>query len=241
MPAACLHCAARPSALDELKSLEAWPSQLPPKKHLYVSAACHCDYFAVSFSHQCRCHRMWPRTYPMKLETLRILSVGCPSRSVDPAPVVGSIAFTAIVSLQSSVPIIPWLGPSDFPSISGDELYCTQCSLAAAAQGDEAFQRFRTTLNMALSFRPLRRSSDLLRWATELRLVPHLTVARDWRLETWFCVPVDERRSMRVLRLVHRRQTTLSLRGKAFLRTRCVTLAQREGPPFIIRWNGLGD
>jgi hypothetical protein len=44
-------------------------------------------------------------------------------------------------------------------------------------------------------------------------------------------VPVDELEMRRVLRLVHRRQATLSYAAKAFLHT-VRTLAQQQGPPF---------
>ena len=44
-------------------------------------------------------------------------------------------------------------------------------------------------------------------------------------------VPVDELEFKRVLRLVHRRQGTLSYAARAFLRI-VRTLAQEQGPPF---------
>jgi DNA-binding transcriptional LysR family regulator len=44
-------------------------------------------------------------------------------------------------------------------------------------------------------------------------------------------VPVDELEIKRVLRLVYRRQTTLSYAARAFLRT-VRELAKEQGPPF---------
>ena len=51
-------------------------------------------------------------------------------------------------------------------------------------------------------------------------LVPHLTVARELETGDLVRVPVDELEVKRVLRLVHRRQATLSYAARAFLRTR---------------------
>ena len=62
-------------------------------------------------------------------------------------------------------------------------------------------------------------------------LVPHLTVANELETGQLVRVPVDELEMKRVLRLVHRRQTTLSYAARAFLRT-VRTLAQEKGPPF---------
>ena len=68
-------------------------------------------------------------------------------------------------------------------------------------------------------------------WATAWRWCP----TSRWRseLETGDLVrvPVDELEVKRVLRLVHRRQATLSYAAKAFLRT-LKTLAKEQGPPF---------
>ena len=50
-------------------------------------------------------------------------------------------------------------------------------------------------------------------------LVPHLTVARELETGDLVRVPVDELEIKRVLRLVHRRQATLSYAARAFLQT----------------------
>jgi DNA-binding transcriptional LysR family regulator len=62
-------------------------------------------------------------------------------------------------------------------------------------------------------------------------LVPHLTVARELETGDLVRVPVDELEMRRVLRLVHRRQVTLSYAASAFLRT-VRTLAQEQRAPF---------
>ena len=53
-------------------------------------------------------------------------------------------------------------------------------------------------------------------------LVPHLTVARELETGELVRVPVDELEMKRVLRLVHRRQATLSYAARAFLRLRAI-------------------
>ena len=62
-------------------------------------------------------------------------------------------------------------------------------------------------------------------------LVPHLTVARELETGDLVRVTVDELEVKRVLRLVYRRQASLSYAAKAFLRT-VRTLAQEQGAPF---------
>ena len=62
-------------------------------------------------------------------------------------------------------------------------------------------------------------------------LVPHLTVAQELERGELVRVTVDELEMRRVLRLVHRRQATLSYAARAFLRT-VRTLAKQQGPPF---------
>jgi DNA-binding transcriptional LysR family regulator len=70
-------------------------------------------------------------------------------------------------------------------------------------------------------------------------LVPHLTVARELETGDLVRVPVDELEMKRVLRLVHRRQATLSYAAKAFLGT-VRTLARQEGPPFYYQVERAG-
>jgi DNA-binding transcriptional LysR family regulator len=52
-------------------------------------------------------------------------------------------------------------------------------------------------------------------------------------------IPVEDLEARRILRLVHRRQTTLSYAARAFLRT-IKTLAQEQGPPFYYQVERAG-
>ncbi len=70
-------------------------------------------------------------------------------------------------------------------------------------------------------------------------LVPHLTVAQELEAGDLVRVRVDELEMRRVLRLVHRRQATLSYAGKAFLHT-LKDLARKQGPPFYFHVERAG-
>ena len=62
-------------------------------------------------------------------------------------------------------------------------------------------------------------------------LVPHISVARELESGELVSVPVPELEMKRILRLVHRRQGTLSYAAAAFLKT-VRALARRNGPPY---------
>jgi DNA-binding transcriptional LysR family regulator len=70
-------------------------------------------------------------------------------------------------------------------------------------------------------------------------LIPHLTVAQELKSGDLVRIPVEDLEARRILRLVHRRQTTLSYAARAFLRT-IKTLAQEQGPPFYYQVERAG-
>ena len=83
----------------------------------------------------------------------------------------------------------------------------------------EAFQRYRTPLNMGIELPTIEAIKRFVAMGNGVALVPHLTVARELETGDLVRVPVDELEMKRVLRLVHRRQATLSYAARAFLRT----------------------
>jgi len=95
----------------------------------------------------------------------------------------------------------------------------------------EAFQRYRTPLNMAIELPTIEAIKRFVAMGNGVALVPHLTVARELETGDLVQVTVDELEMRRVLRLVHRRQATLSYAATAFLRT-VKSLAHQQGPPF---------
>ena len=98
----------------------------------------------------------------------------------------------------------------------------------------EAFQRYRTPLNMGIELPTIEAIKRFVAMGNGVALVPHLTVARELETGDLVRVFVDELDIRRVLRLVHRRQATLSYAGKAFLHT-LKELARRNGPPFYFQ------
>ena len=95
----------------------------------------------------------------------------------------------------------------------------------------EAFQKYRTPLNMGIELPTIEAIKRFVAMGNGVALVPHLTVARELEAGDLVRVPVDELEVKRVLRLVYRRQATLSYAARAFLRT-VRALAQELGPPF---------
>jgi DNA-binding transcriptional LysR family regulator len=95
----------------------------------------------------------------------------------------------------------------------------------------EAFQRYRTPLHMAIELPTIEAIKRFVAMGNGVALVPHLSVARELETGDLVRIPVAELDLKRVLRLVHRRQATLSYAAKAFLHT-LKTLAKTNGPPF---------
>jgi DNA-binding transcriptional LysR family regulator len=104
----------------------------------------------------------------------------------------------------------------------------------------EAFQRYRTPLNMVVELPTIEAIKRFVAMGNGVALVPHLTVARELDSGDLVRVPVDELEMKRVLRLVHRRQATLSYAAEAFLRT-VRTLAKEQGPPFYYQVDRVGE
>jgi DNA-binding transcriptional LysR family regulator len=95
----------------------------------------------------------------------------------------------------------------------------------------EAFQRYRTPLHMAIELPTIEAIKRFVAMGNGVALVPHLSVARELETGELVRVPVPELDLKRVLRLVYRRQATLSYAARAFLLT-LKSLAKEHGPPF---------
>src|ERR1039458_8323540 len=93
----------------------------------------------------------------------------------------------------------------------------------------EAFQRYRTPLNMGIELPTIEAIKRFVAMGNGVALVPHLTVVHELESGDLVQITVDELEMKRVLRLVHRRKTTLSYAARAFLRT-VRTMAQEQGP-----------
>jgi DNA-binding transcriptional LysR family regulator len=96
----------------------------------------------------------------------------------------------------------------------------------------ETFARHRTPLNMGVELPSLEAIKRFVAMGNGVALVPGLTVARELAAGVLVKVIVPELEFRRQLRLVHRRQATLSYAAVAFLK--CVrTLAHERGAPFL--------
>ena len=95
----------------------------------------------------------------------------------------------------------------------------------------EAFQRYRTPLNMGIELPTIEAIKRFVAMGNGVALVPHLAVARELEIGDLVSVTVDELEMKRVLRLVHRRQATLSYAARSFLKT-VRSMAEDQGPPF---------
>ena len=220
------------SALDELKSLERGRLQLAANEYTCMYLLPAIDRFRHEFPHvSVAVHRMLASHIPDEL-MLRTFELGMISFRPDPAQV------RTIAVYGDSLAFI--VGP-DHPlagaervSINdlGKEVFIAHnVTSPLRRKVIEAFQRYRTPLNMDVELPTIEAIKRFVAMGNGVALVPHLTVARELETGDLVRVPVDELEIKRVLRLVHRRQATLSYAARAFLQT-VRTLAKEQGPPF---------
>lgn len=220
------------SALGELKSLERGHLQLAANEYTCMYLLPVIDAFRREFPHvNVTVHRTLASRVPEELN-LRTFEIGVISFKPDPeqfrtiAVYADSLAF--IVSPNHPLASVERLSINDL----GSELFVAHnVTSPLRLKVIEAFQRYRTPLNMAIELPTIEAIKRFVAMGNGVALVPHLTVARELETGDLVRVFVDELDISRVLRLVHRRQATLSYAGKAFLHT-VKELARRNGPPF---------
>jgi DNA-binding transcriptional LysR family regulator len=220
------------SALDELKSLERGRLQLAANEYTCMYLLAAMDQFRREFPHvSVTVHRMLASRIPEELN-LRTFELGVISFRPDPeqyrtiAVYADSLAF--VVSPHHPLAGAERVSITDL----GEETFIAH-NVASPLRRKviEAFQRYRTPLNMAVELPSIEAIKRFVSMGNGVALVPHLTVERDLENGELVRVAVDELEFKRVLRLVHRRQATLSYAARAFLRT-VRTLAKKQGPPF---------
>jgi len=180
------------------------------------------------------------RDYALRLLALRTFELGVISFRPDP------VQFRTIAVYGDSLALI--VNPShplaraERVSINdlGNEMFIAHNVASPLRQKViEAFQRYRTPLNMGIELPTIEAIKRFVAMGNGVALVPHLTVARELETGDLVRVPVDELETRRVLRLVHRRQASLSYAAMAFLRT-VRTLAREKGPPFYYQVERTG-
>ena len=220
------------SALDELKSLERGQLQLAANEYTCMYLLPAIDAFRREFPHiSVAVHRMLASRIPEELN-LRTFELGVISFRPDPAQ------FRSIAVYSDSLALIVSPGHPLAGAVRvsiqdlGQELFVAHnVTSPLRRKVIEAFQRYRTPLNMAIELPTIEAIKRFVAMGNGVALVPHLTVARELETGDLVRIPVDELEVKRVLRLVYRRQAALSHAAQAFLKTVRV-LAQQNGAPF---------
>jgi DNA-binding transcriptional LysR family regulator len=220
------------SALGELKSLERGQLQLAANEYTCMYLLQAIDRYRREFPHiTVAVHRQLASHIPDELN-LRTFELGMLSFRPDPAHFRSIAVYADSLALIVS-PSHP-LARARRVSISdlGEELFVAH-NVASPLRRKviEAFQKYRTPLNMGIELPTIEAIKRFVAMGNGVALVPQLTVARELESGDLVRVSVDELEMKRVLRLVHRRQATLSYAARAFLQT-VKALAQQNGPPF---------
>jgi DNA-binding transcriptional LysR family regulator len=228
------------SALGELKSLERGHLQLAANEYTCMYLLPAIDAFRREFPHiSVTVQRMLASRIPDEL-ALRSFEFGIVSYRPDPAQ------YRSIAVYGDSLAFI--VGPqhplASAPRVSinqlGSELFVAHnVTSPLRRKVIEAFQRYRTPLNMAIELPTIEAIKRFVAMGNGVALVPHLAVARELETGALVRIPVDELEIRRVLRLVQRRQATLSYAGKAFLHT-LKEMARKQGPPFYFQVERAG-
>jgi DNA-binding transcriptional LysR family regulator len=229
------------SALDELKSLERGHLHVAANEYTCMYLLPAIDAFRRSFPHiSVTVHRTLASHLPEELARrsfeLGVLSFRPSPEQFRTIAVYGD-SLALIVNPRHPLAAAPRVSIKDL----GNEVFIAH-NVASPLRSRviEAFERSRTQLNMAIELPTIEAIKLFVAMGNGVALVPHLTVARELETGALVSVPVDELAIRRVLRLVHRRQGTLSYAARAFLRT-LRKLARQQGPPFYFQVERAGN
>jgi DNA-binding transcriptional LysR family regulator len=220
------------SALDELKSLERGRLQLAANEYtcMYLLEAVDAfrrEYPGIGVS----VHRMLASRIAEEL-SLRTFEIGVTSFRLDQerfrtiAVYNDSLAF--IVSPKHRFARVSRVSISE---LGKENFIAHNVASPLRKKVIEAFQRHRTPLNMGTDLPTIEAIKRFVAMGNGVALVPHLTIAHELEAGELMRVTVEELEFKRVLRLVHRRQSSLSYAARAFLRT-VRSMAEKYGPPY---------
>ena len=220
------------SALGELKSLERGNLQLAANEYTCMYLLPVMDAYRREFPQvHVNVHRMLASRIPEELN-LRTFEIGVVSFRPDPAQ------FRTIAVYGDSLELIvspnhplAGAGKVSIEDLGRENFIAHNVTSPLRRKVIEAFQRYRTPLNMGIDLPTIEAIKRFVAMGNGVALVPKLTIARELETGELAAVPVDELEMRRVLRLVHRRQATLSYAAREFLRV-VRTMAQENGPPF---------
>ncbi len=220
------------SALDELKSLERGHLQLAANEYtclylLPVINAFRREYPQIHVN----VHRMLASRIPDELN-LRTFEVGVVSFRPDPAQFRTIAVYADTLALIAS-PGHPLAraGRVSIADLGREDFIAHNVTSPLRRKVIETFQRSRTPLNMRIELPTIEAIKRFVAMGSGVALVPHLTVAHELETGGLVRIKVAELEFKRILRLVHRRHTTLSYAAQAFLRA-VRAFAQQHGPPF---------
>jgi DNA-binding transcriptional LysR family regulator len=228
------------SALGELKSLERGRLQLAANEYTCMYLLPAIDAFRREFPQiSVTVNRTLASRVPEELN-LRTFELGVISFRPDPAQfrtiAVYGDSLALIVSPSHALARAGRVSITDL----GEELFVAHnVTSPLRRKVIEAFQRYRTPLNMGIELPTIEAIKRFVALGNGMALVPHLTVAQELEAGELVRVPVDELDVKRVLRLVHRRQATLSYAARAFLGT-VKAMAREQGPPFYYQVERAG-
>jgi len=228
------------SAMDELKSLERGQLQLAANEYTCMYLLQVIDAFRREFPHvNVTVHRTLASRIPEGLN-LRTFEIGVVSFRPDP------VHFRTIAVYGDSLAFIvsPTHRLAGAHRVSINELgkenfIAHHVASPLRRKVIEAFQRYRTPLNMGIELPTIEAIKRFVAMGNGVALVPNLSVARELETGDLVRVSVDELEMKRVLRLVHRRQATLSYAARTFLRS-VRSLAEAQGPPFYYHLERAG-
>ena len=220
------------SALDELKSLERGRLQLGANEYTSMYLLPAIDAFRRKFPHiSVAVNRTLAGRIPDELN-LRSFEIGVLTFRADPAQfrtiAVYADSLALIVSPHHPLAAKERVSITD---LGGENFIAHNVASPQRRRVIEAFQRYRTPLNMGIELPTIEAIKRFVAMGNGIALVPHLTVARELETGELKRVSVDELEARRVLRLVLRKQATLSYAARAFLRT-VRAMAKEKGPPF---------
>jgi len=220
------------SALGELKSLERGQLQLAANEYTCMYLLPAIDAFRREFPHvNVTVHRTLASRIPEELN-LRTFEIGVISYRPDAAQ------FRTIAVYGDSLALIVSpkhpLAKAERVSINDlgrEDFIAHHVASPLRRKVIEAFQRYRTPLNMGIELPTIEAIKRFVAMGNGVALVPRLAVARELEIGDLASVTVDELEMKRVLRLVHRRQATLSYAARSFLKV-VRSMAEDQGPPF---------
>ena len=221
------------SALGELRSLERGHLHLAANEYTCMVLLPAIDAFRHAFPQiPVTVHRTLASHVPEELAQ-RSFELGVISFRPDPE----QFRTIAVYSDSLAFIVAPHHPLASAPRVSikdlGKEVFIAH-NVASPLRSRviETFERYHTPLHMDIELPTIEAIKMFVAMGNGVALAPHLTVARELETGALVRIPVDELEINRVLRVVHRRQVTLSYAARAFLLT-LRRLARRNGPPFL--------